>query len=177
MDNPTDCQQALGFLTVVAHEPHGLFGGYLILNMAARPIEFYCTTPVKPNRAQQILFGPTLQPYLYGEHIGATLVKKATAMPVAVFVDVAPALAVRAQIELPVALVCDESSAPKQLAMPTVEFVLGGNRLAVPAQRASDRDAITKRLASLTDIFDFSEPFGRIREAIDEAQRTSQKAA
>jgi hypothetical protein len=57
---------ALGFLAVVEHELHGLFGGYLLLNATGRPLEFHCTAPVRPNRAQQILYGPTLEPYLYG---------------------------------------------------------------------------------------------------------------
>src|SRR5438045_2535051 len=108
MTDPSDFQQALGFLTVVEHEPHGIFGGYLLLNLAGRPIDLYCTAPVTPNRARQILFGPTLDPYLYGEHIGAALVKQSSVTPLAVLVDIAPALAVRSHIDLPVALVCDE---------------------------------------------------------------------
>ena len=60
-------QAAIGFLTVVDEPAHGLFGGYLILNPAGRPVEFHCTAPVKPNRAQEILYGTTLKPYLYGE--------------------------------------------------------------------------------------------------------------
>ena len=51
---------ALGFLTVVEHPQHGLFGGYLLLNHGGRPLEFHCTAPIKPNRAQEILYGPTL---------------------------------------------------------------------------------------------------------------------
>ena len=46
---------ALGFLTVVEHPQYGLFGGYLVLNLAGRPLEFHCTAPIKPNRAQEIL--------------------------------------------------------------------------------------------------------------------------
>ena len=69
-------QAALGFLTVLEHDEHGLVGGYLLLNMAGRPLEFHCTVPVRPNRAQQILFGPTLRPYLYGEQIGQALLAK-----------------------------------------------------------------------------------------------------
>ena len=63
-------QPALGFLTVLEHSQHGLMGGYLVLNISGRPLEFHCTAPIKPNRAQQILYGPTLEPYLFGEQIG-----------------------------------------------------------------------------------------------------------
>jgi len=55
---------ALGFLTVVDHPQYGLFGGYLVLTAAGRPLEFHCTAPIKPNRAQEILYGPTLHAFL-----------------------------------------------------------------------------------------------------------------
>ena len=77
-------QPALGFLTVLEHEQHGLVGGYLILNLAGRPLEFHCTAPVKPNRTQEILYGLTLKPYLYGEQIGQTLLSKSKLSPVVV---------------------------------------------------------------------------------------------
>ena len=66
----------LGFLTVVEHPQYGLFGGYLVLNTAGRPLEFHCTAPIKPNRAQEILYGPTLESFLYGEQIGQTLINQ-----------------------------------------------------------------------------------------------------
>jgi hypothetical protein len=169
---------ALGFLTVVEHEPHGLFGGYLLLNASGRPLEFHCTAPVKPNRAQQILFGPTLEPYLYGEHIGATLVNKTELLPLVVLVDVAAALAVRSHIKLPAALVYGgDSSEDSRPLSGLIEFAAGSNRLAVPTQRGADRQIISERLAALGEIFDLREPFGRIREALEEAQRASLKAA
>ena len=92
----------LGFLTVSEHADHGLFGGYLVLNTAARPLEFHCTAPVKPNRAQQILYGPTLKPYLYGEQIGCTLVTKAKHRPLWICTDVVHVLELRSTIDIPV---------------------------------------------------------------------------
>jgi hypothetical protein len=101
----------LGFLSVIEHEQFGLVGGYLILNTAGRPLEFHCTAPVKPSRAQQILFGPTLLPYLYGEQIGQTLLAKAGVEPLAVCTNVEMALAVRPFVGLPVALVLSAPTA------------------------------------------------------------------
>ena len=72
---------SLGFLTVVEHAELGLLGGYLLLNAAGRPLEFHCTAPVKPNRAQEILYGPTLKPFLYGEQIGQTLLTRSKLTP------------------------------------------------------------------------------------------------
>ncbi len=96
---------AIGFLTVMDHPQHGLFGGYLVLNLAGRPLEFHCTAPIKPNRAQQILYGPTLESFLYGEQIGSTLLGHAKTSPLVVCTDREPVLSLRDLIDLPVALV------------------------------------------------------------------------
>src|ERR1044071_2335982 len=95
-------QGSLGFLTVVEHEEHGLVGGDLVLTLTGRPLEFHCTAPVKPNRAQQILYGPTLKPYLYGEQIGQALLGKGATEPSVVCTDMRPVLAVREFTALPV---------------------------------------------------------------------------
>jgi hypothetical protein len=174
-------------------------GGYLVLNIAGRPLEFHCTAPVKPNRAQQILYGPTLEPYLYGEQIGQALVSKSSLEPLVIFTDRQPALAVRMLIDIPLALVLprsntsmqpttvqpaddstDASASPEcRVDQPHVDangarftmFAIGRNRLAVTPDRESDRTAVQERLAELADAFDLAEPFDRIREAIEEAQR------
>src|SRR4051812_28420748 len=149
----------LGFLTVLEHEQQGLVGGYLILNSAGRPLEFHCTVPVKPNRAQQILFGPTLQSYLYGEQIGQTLVAKGAVEPLAVCTDVEQVLSVRDFVSLPVALVLKEEQRPTgdlhsgespawradashHLGTNLQTFQVGRNRLAVKPDREADRSVI-----------------------------------
>lgn len=178
----------LGFLTVVEDADVGLIGGYLVLNTAGRPEEFHCTAPIRPNRAQQILYGPTLQPYLFGEQIGRTLLGKSKAQPLVVCTDREPVLAVRECIDWPVALVLPGQVAAGANAAAagvarrvdaahaehgTMEaFHLGRNHLAVP--RSQDRDLIHQRLAELGDGFDLAEPFDRIREAIEEARRGGQ---
>lgn len=188
---------ALGFLTVVEDPLQGLFGGYLVLNMAGRPVEFHCTAPVKPNRAQEILYGPTLQPYLFGEQIGGTLLSKSQVQPLVICTDREPVLAVRQHAGVPVALVLPGENPPDLVGetpciAPSSEsreerswrldpphsagvrlcpFRVGRNSLAVAADRADDRRAITDRLAGLDESLDLAEPFSRIREAIEEARR------
>jgi hypothetical protein len=188
---------SLGFLTVVDDPEHGLFGGYLILNRAGRPLEFHCTAPVKPTRAQQILYGPTLEPFLYGEQIGQTLLGKARNEPAMVSTDREPVLAVREFCRVPVALVfpsdeavAQEGGSPQEPDATDLSparqyrcdaahghagfgpvFLLGRNRLAVSVMAADDRESIVACLGELAGSFDLAEPFGRIREAIDEARR------
>lgn len=178
MPNGKSSPIAIGFLTVVEHAAHGLFGGYLVLNATGRPLEFHCTAPVQPSRAQQILYGPTLEPFLYGEQIGATLIGKSSQTPAVILVDVPAAFFVRQHTEAPTALVAKDDEGPRPVWMAEWnEFVIGSNRLMLPVRYEADREAIVKRLATIDDLFDLREPFSRIREAIDEAQRTTAKAA
>jgi hypothetical protein len=189
---------ALGFLTVVDDPECGLFGGYLVLTPSGRPMEFHCTAPIRPNRAQQILYGPTLEPYLFGEQIGRALVAAAKAEPLAVFTDREPALALRQFVELPVVLVLPETAGPTPgsdghgdspasdsasarivrldpphaISSRTVHFQLGRNRLAVPVANGDDRQVVTARIGELAESLDLAEPFERIREAIEEARRS-----
>jgi hypothetical protein len=171
---------ALGFLTVLDHPQHGLFGGYLLLNLSGRPLEFHCTAPIRPNRAQQILYGPTLEAYLYGEQIGATLIAQGRIQPLVVCTDREPVLAVRELAAMPVALVLPREAAagegaegPCEAPTRLLSFPLGRNRLAVSQSAAADRERITERLAETAESLDLAEPFGRIREAIEEAQQAA----
>lgn len=189
MNNAVDKSMVtLGFLTVIEHPQHGLFGGYLVLGHNGRPVEFHCTAPTKPNRAQEILYGPTLEPFLYGEQIGGTLLAKAESRPTTVYTDCEAALAVRELVSVPVALVLPENDAPSsttgtdgrylrvdaahQSRPKLLTFQLGKNRLALPEQYDDDQSLITERLGSLAESFDLMEPFDRIREAIAEAQQS-----
>jgi hypothetical protein len=189
---------ALGFITVVEDAQNGLFGGYLVLNATGRPLEFHCTAPIKPNRAQQILYGPTLEPYLFGEQIGHTLVAKGKTRPQVLCTDREPALAVREFVDVPVALVLSpDDDAPQPSGQPDrkaqssaktqpdtwrldaahpgvpglIAFRHGSNRLAVPEPGAGDLASLTDRLGQLSDAFDLAEPFDRIRQAIEEARQ------
>lgn len=174
---------AIGFLTVAEHEPHGWFGGLLLLNVAGRPLEFHCTAPLKANRAQEILFGPTLRPYLFGEQIGRTLIAQIQRELLAVFTDCEPVLAARELVEVPVALVhspVDDSGkltqlrfdAPQATPPRPGQFRIGRNLLTASAGFPGDESLVAGRLAGVGDRLDLFEPFGRIREAIEEAQRS-----
>jgi hypothetical protein len=182
----------LGFLTVVEHAELGLLGGYLLLNAAGRPLEFHCTAPVKPNRAQEILFGPTLRPFLYGEQIGQTLLARSKLTPILVCTDSEAMLAVRDHTHIPVALVTqggresleekdslvDANPTPAKDSRPLHDcpFRLGPNDLILPAPYAADEHTIRQHWPAQADYLDLAEPFTRIREAIDEAQKTARAA-
>lgn len=193
MSSVNDKQKAcLGFLTVIEHPQQGLCGGYLLLNHSGRPLEFHCTVPVKASRAQEILYGPTLTPFLYGEQIGLTLLSKSKAQPRLVCTDCEPVLAVQELTPIPVALVCtseegavgaatSEASggvvrrcdAGHKHGAPHYTYQVGRNRLTFAGPAEADCAALVKDAAALIESFDLVEPFSRIREAIEEAQKAA----
>ena len=193
-DSALKSLSAIGFLTVIEHQEHGLFGGYLVLNRGGRPLEFHCTAPVKPNRAQEILYGPTLADYLYGEQIGPALVENAKIRPEIICTDVEPLLATQAGKQSQLVLIYDPDkqdepssqedsqrqwhrrdagshSWPQPPHTQLAEFTLAGHRLVVPQSRMASVGQLTSALAGFADTIELSEPFQRIRDAIEEAQQ------
>ncbi|NBX29216.1 hypothetical protein EBR04_01990 [bacterium] len=167
MEQATTDGALFGFLTVVDAPGHGLFGGYLVVDARGRPVEFLCTAPLKVTRAQQILYGATLHGHLHGEQVGGTLLAESECQPLVVLTDVEPLLAVRSHTTLPVALVKRPEEAGD------AGFSSGGVRILASAD---DEPLVRERLAELAAAVDVSEPFERIRLAIEEAQRMSSPA-
>ncbi|MDR0335656.1 MAG: hypothetical protein LBI18_01050 [Planctomycetaceae bacterium] len=113
--------EKLGFLTVIDQPRLGLIGGYLILNLAGRPLEFHCTAPLKPNRTQEILYGNTLQPFFYGEQIARTLLVRAKTQVDYIVTNLAAVLAVQEHVETPVFYVFETGNPPTPTTQPIEE--------------------------------------------------------
>lgn len=169
----------IGFLAVRQREPHGFFGGYLVVNSLARPMEFHCTLPVVPSRAQCILFGATLDEYVCGEQIARALLQKSSTPTSVVLTDCPAALAVRHWLDVPVLYLETTSSADvagSEFAIPSFrrpdhqysrEHIRGLDFLCLESY-ASDLNAI-QRIPDEAFSLDVQEPFQRIIEALLEA--------
>lgn len=174
----------LGFLSVRQHPEHGYFGGYLITNLIARPLEFHCTMPVKPSRAQTLLYGPTIDDFVCGEQIAKALVTKAKLQPDLLITDCAAVLAISSvQSGVAAARLQFEASA----ALPNFTIPAGyGSRLQPIAchrwqlSRLADvsmaEDQVRSLLDSLPENFDLTEPFQRITDALLEAHPIAKAA-
>jgi hypothetical protein len=163
----------LGFLTAVEDAERGVVGGLLVTNRFGRPLEFQCTTPVKPNRTQQILYGPTLRPFLLAEVIGRTLVEKVGIKPHLVLVESPELLELRAHVDLPVAGLVPTESIPATDEEASAALVLGRQQLQFHAEFPSDQPGIASRADQVPDTADLLEPFERIREALSETLKAS----
>jgi hypothetical protein len=161
---------AIGFLTAVDSPSHGVFGGYLLVDLSGRPVEFHCTAPVKVSRAQQILYGSTLHGHLHGRQIGAALLAEGTLEPRLVLTDLESMLHVRSHTSLPVALV----SRPAGVDLAGGDdrrFPVGNACVSAVAVDDATGVMLRKQLAELAAAVELHEPFERIRAAIEEAQR------
>jgi hypothetical protein len=193
-------EPSFGFLSTLESTEYGYFGGYLIVSQLGRPLEFHCTSPVRPSRAQEILYGPTLHSYLLGEQISGALLKAATLTPRLVITDMPGMLVARVNLACPMALLvlqptptgATESSTNDETAR-IVAFdggertshartandliSVGDYELVMPAGFEAERYAVAEVAAQLSQQVDLSEPFGRIHEAIREAQRIGGRGA
>jgi hypothetical protein len=181
MDSLQRQQIQLGFLTIRKHPTFGFVGGLLVVNGLARPIEFHCTLPLQTTRAQQILFGATLDEFVSGEQIGRALMLKAKSQPSLFLTDALAALSVRHLVDSPIAAIDAESGSTDsnwQLPPCTTNawnnFSLGDYQLRTLEEYASDKKQIEEILSQI-DI-DLIEPFGRIEGALLEAHPASKAA-
>ena len=172
--NDSKSQISLGFLTVVDSGDTGCVGGYLILNMGGRPLEFHCTAPVRANRAQQILYGESLAPFVYGELIARALIDKAAIKPSVVFADQIETASVQGVTQLPVVLL--DSSTESRHSDLRHYFQVGRFQLGLATQFEAQSETLARYVRRFGETIDLDEPFGRIRDAIQEAQRGARAA-
>lgn len=164
--------ETIAYYTVCEDEHTGWTGGLLILNGAGRPLEFQCTLPVRPSRAHEILYGPTLRSHLIGEVMGPLLVGKSRTPISLLCCDQPESLALEGFADTPVALI-SEAAEPEE--GPMTSDVLDGF-VSVEVADATflvaieNVDRVKDIATGLADLPSAVEPFDRIREAIKEAQ-------
>ncbi len=165
MDNSAR-DAAIGFFTTDTTENVGITGGYLILNLSGRPLEFHCTLPVRPSRAHEILYGTTLRHHVIGERIAPALLERTRLRPLLICIDCVEAAAIQSQLSVPLVMLETEGTADSSI-----------ERVRPVGDDAAHAEAVRKALARLTEPLDLSEPFQRIREALREAHQAATRAA
>ena len=159
-----------GFLTGRVSLGSAVIGGYLLLNDLGRPAEFHCTEPVKPNRAQEILFGKTLDSYLYGERIGKALTDASKVQPDLLFTDLPSVLEVRKLYAQPIIFVPNNSQG---IPANGTSLVFGSNQIVISRKFPEDQHTLESNWQDVLTNWDLAEPFQRIHEAIQETQKAA----
>ncbi len=160
----------LGFLTIATDASSARIGGLLLVNASGRPLEFHCTAAVKPNRAQEILYGPTLGEYLCGEQIGIALCDAIKQHPAIILTDIPDVLALRPLVKFPLLLALTEKHDHRDFSSQFAQSTQGRNKVYVRTAYQNDFSAVDALFKQMAANLDLEEPFGRIDEAISEAQ-------
>lgn len=170
---PPPALNAVGFLTIV-QEACGYIGGYLVTNRWGRPLEFRLTSAVQPNRAQQVLYGPTLISYVCADLIGKTLFDKTSVASQLLIADREEALDLRLRVEVPVVWLAAQDDARAQAlassGCPAFAMAKRPGLVLCHPGHLSDAPLVRDHLQRLEDL-DLAEPLSRAREAIAEARK------
>ena len=184
----------LGFLSITETLSHGVIGGFLILNRLGHPLEFHCTAPVRPNKAQEILYGRSLKPFLCGHQIAGALYKRGKAATFALLTDSPYVLSFQEALDIPLMMIFPAESTGSEAgendakggaglaplrSLPGIDWEQwreerrGGLLFAVSKKGENDprRESVWENVALFQKSIDLTEPFERIRLAIKESQR------
>jgi hypothetical protein len=166
-DRPADSVH-LGFLQVVESDL-GFVGGLLVTNRLGRPLEFQCTTPVRANRMQQILYGQTLRMFLFTDLIGRMLLSRVQVPPDVLLFDQEELLSLREETPCPVAcLIAD----PESQELPDgTRMRFGRQWIRVHPEFAADLETLQEHVRLIPGDADLREPLQRVRMALEETLR------
>lgn len=169
-----DADLRIGFLTAIQTRDRAFVGGLLVTDRFGRPLEFQCTTPVKPNRTQELLYGPTLEPFILGDLLGKALLGRIGVKPTLVVTNREEMLPLRNLVSVPIVSLLGErrSSGGEDAASTPRSVTIGQHRFQTHEDFASDTTrviALTKQLASDANL---QEPIERVGEALNETMAT-----
>lgn len=170
----TNEQLRLGFLTAIHLENRGHVAGLLVTNKYGRPLEFQCTAPVRPNRTQELLYGPTLVPFLLGELLSKTLVERIGVKPHVLLTDRPEMLDARLHASLPVACVAPDERGRREEGETGRELVrIGKQSFTLHVEFGDDLKTFEKLSKELAADADLLEPLDRVREALQETMKVA----
>ena len=157
----------LAYLSARTIEGLGAVGGLLLVNQTGRPVEFHCTSPVTTTRTQEILFGQTLDRYLFCEQIARALADELKQKPTFFLTNVSELIEFRSQIETPVVYVRKIENGGQEPAHPP-QFEIDG-RAVYLMHGAQSVDGLETSLRAFHRTVPIDEPFERIAQALEEA--------
>jgi len=159
-------------------------GALLVTDEATRPLEFRCTTPIKPNSLQRMLYGKTLRSYIAADLVGVPLLGAIQEKPSVVLVREPLFLKLRARVnfrmvclrrqgeQISAAVDGGQSGSPDE---PALLSCISGRfqplTVTGPPDCNSELDAALEVLRPIFSEADLLEPFDRIEKVVAELDR------
>lgn len=173
---------SIGFYRGVETPDSSFHGGLLVLNENARPLEFHCSAPIRPARAQRVLYGTTLKDHLLGDQIPSALVQKSKEKPGILIVNDLGLIKIRSQISIP--LVCIQPRPENSLSIESdsvtiagTQFVSAGeHHFAIDSNFPDDQIQGMGAIELLSRTVDLDEPFERLELAMNEMTKPTSQA-
>ncbi len=169
----TASSQKIGYVVIVDRGEEGYVGGYMYADECGVPIEFWHTafSPVKADHLQELLYGKTLKPELFGRHIAGSLLgddqgKSKPKPPVLLTKEEA----ILCGLDIPgIAVMLIESVGPQPTVNDesTCRRIVTGTGDVVIRWRQENTAEVEQMIPKLRSI-DVLEPFERIRVLLDE---------
>jgi hypothetical protein len=160
-------QLHVGFIDMIRSSSSGkVCSGLLVTNAKTQPLNFYATEAIKPTTLQRILYGKTFNKYLINEVFGSSLIDAHRSKLDIIFVRDGAFLHLRLYHAVPICYIDLKDSRTPDRA------------IQVHRKYSSDEGFAKQVFTYLTDTLkhDLSEPFERVRLALNEMERSSAQA-
>ena len=165
----------IGFLSVESTSDNaGLIGAILVTDERGYPLEFRCTTPVRPTSIQKTLYGALLKPYVSVELCGKRLLAEVQRKPALVVTPSQDLLPLSSE-QVPIVTVLrageviETESSARHLDRERLESSSGSFQPVVIMSRQDQQIEIGSVKTTLNELFrnfDLLEPFDRIKTAL-----------
>lgn len=165
----------IGYMSIVELSKDLFRGGLLLADLRGKPRDFRCTSAIKPNAIQRVLYGGTLYEHMALDLCGLPLLNALPKIPAVLLVDRPDLLALRAQNAIPLLWIRRQSEiqAPGRADMGgEIEMVASENGLfdtvlaSCHADHADDLPGAVDFVRQIGQVLDPLESFGRIAAAL-----------
>ena len=99
--NPDGLTPLVGYISIVELSADLFRGGILLTDLRGKPQDFRCTSAIKPNSIQRVLYGGTLIEHIALDLCGLPLLKALPKTPAVLFADRPELLVLRPTTEIP----------------------------------------------------------------------------
>ncbi|HMP80212.1 MAG TPA: hypothetical protein PKD54_12225 [Pirellulaceae bacterium] len=167
---PAPTSDRLAFLHVQDGNEGGFIGGLLVVNGMGRPLEFHCTAPFLPTPTQRILYGTTLDSFVFCEQVGTALIQQLKHRPRAILVQQARLLELAESSPWPWVWLPEQPGAeiqPLPIALRNQRLFTWDQRNAIVTGHETLLDDASAYCAAFGQRLPLDEPFERIRQALD----------